>query len=60
MCVVSWVYLRSVPIKASFKEQTDIFSMKHTWFCTITYLMTFGAFSGLSAAFPLLIKSLIV
>jgi NNP family nitrate/nitrite transporter-like MFS transporter len=58
MGVVAWVYLRSVPIKASFKQQTDIFGMKHTWFCTITYLMTFGAFSGLSAAFPLLIKSL--
>ncbi len=58
MGVVCWVYLRSVPIKASFKEQTDIFGMKHTWFCTITYLMTFGSFAGLSAAFPLLIKSL--
>jgi len=50
--------LRSVPIKASFKEQRDIFKIKHTWFCTITYMMTFGTFSGLSAAFPLLIKTL--
>jgi NNP family nitrate/nitrite transporter-like MFS transporter len=56
--VAAWVFLRSVPIKASFKEQLDIFGMKHTWFCTITYVMTFGSFSGLSAAFPLLIKSL--
>ena len=56
--VAAWVLLRSVPIKASFKEQLDIFGMKHTWFCTITYVMTFGSFSGLSAAFPLLIKSL--
>ena len=56
--VVAWIWLRSVPIKASFKEQLDIFGMKHTWFCTITYVMTFGSFSGLSAAFPLLIKSL--
>ncbi len=58
MGVVAWLYLRSVPVKASFKEQLDIFGMKHTWFCTITYVMTFGSFSGLSAAFPLLIKSL--
>lgn len=58
MGVVAWFSLRSVPIKASFKEQMDIFGMKHTWFCTITYVMTFGSFSGLSAAFPLLIKSL--
>lgn len=55
---LAWIYLRSVPIKATFKEQVDIFSLKHTWFCTITYVMTFGSFSGLSAAFPLLIKSL--
>ncbi|MBM4426728.1 MAG: NarK/NasA family nitrate transporter [Chloroflexi bacterium] len=58
MGILAWIYLRSVPIKASFKEQMDIFGMKHTWFCTITYVMTFGSFSGLSAAFPLLIKSL--
>lgn len=58
MGIVAWMSLRSVPIKASFKEQMDIFGMKHTWFCTITYVMTFGSFSGLAAAFPLLIKSL--
>lgn len=56
--VLSWVMLRSVPIKASFTEQLDIFKDKHTWFCTITYFMTFGGFSGLAAAFPLLIKTL--
>src|SRR5690606_772387 len=55
---IAWNFLRSVPIKASFKEQLDIFKLKHTWFCTITYVMTFGSFSGLSAAFPMLIKSL--
>ncbi len=58
MGILAWVMLRSVPIKASFTEQLDIFQDKHTWFCTITYFMTFGAFSGLSAAFPLLIKTL--
>lgn len=56
--IVAWIYLRSVPIKASFKEQLDIFGLKHTWFCTITYVMTFGSFAGLAAAFPLLIKTL--
>ncbi|HCY40292.1 MAG TPA: MFS transporter, partial [Prolixibacteraceae bacterium] len=53
-----WIYLRRIPVKASFKEQLDIFRNKHTWFCTITYMMTFGTFAGLSAAFPLLIKIL--
>lgn len=50
-------YLKSVPVTASFKEQLDIFKNKHTWSCTIIYMMTFGSFSGLSAAFPLLIKT---
>lgn len=56
LAAVSWVWLRSVPVKASFKEQLDIFDNKHTYFCTITYLMTFGSFSGLAAVFPLMIR----
>lgn len=56
--VAGWISLRSVPVVASFKEQLDIFGNKHTWFCTVTYVMTFGSFSGFSAAFPLLIKTL--
>ncbi|HWR34138.1 MAG TPA: MFS transporter [Chitinophagaceae bacterium] len=58
MAILCWWFLRSIPIKASFKEQLDIFKNRHTWFCTITYVMTFGAFSGLSASFPLMMKSL--
>lgn len=57
MGTLAWVYLRRVPVRASFREQMDIFHNKHTWFCTITYVMTFGSFSGLSAAFPLMIKT---
>lgn len=56
--IACWFCLRSVPVKASFREQLDIFKNKHTWFCTLTYVMTFGSFSGFAAAFPLLIKSL--
>ena len=55
---VAWRYLRSVPVTASFREQLDIFKDKHTWYCTLTYMMTFGGFSGLSAAFPLMIKAI--
>ena len=58
MGILAWIFLRSVPVRASFKEQLDIFKNKHTWFCTITYVMTFGSFSGFAAAFPLMIKSL--
>jgi NNP family nitrate/nitrite transporter-like MFS transporter len=56
--VLCLALLRRVPIKASFREQLDIFKDKHTWFCTVTYVMTFGSFSGFSAAFPLMIRSL--
>ncbi|HYF08264.1 MAG TPA: nitrate/nitrite transporter [Acetobacteraceae bacterium] len=52
----SWFALKSVPIKANFREQLDIFGNGHTWVMTSLYIMTFGAFSGLSATFPLLIR----
>lgn len=55
---MAWFGLRSVPVQATFKEQLDIFKEKHTWLMTSLYVMTFGSFSGLSAAFPLLIKQL--
>lgn len=54
----TWTTIRSVPIKANFAQQFSIFSNKHTWIMTSIYMMTFGAFSGLAAAFPLLIKNL--
>ncbi len=53
--ILCTVMLKSVPVKASFKQQLDILPDRHTWFCTITYIMTFGSFSGLAAAFPLMI-----
>ncbi len=56
--VAAWFGLRNVPVQAGFKEQLDIFKNKHTWLMTSLYVMTFGSFSGLSAAFPLLIKQL--
>lgn len=58
MTILCWRVLRSIPVKASFKEQLDIFKDKHTWFCTLTYMMTFGGFSGLAASFPLMMKTL--
>ncbi len=58
LAFISWKLLRSIPVRATFKEQLQIFHDKHTWFCTIIYVMTFGSFAGLSASFPLMIKSL--
>ena len=54
----AWFSLKSIPVKASFKEQLDIFRYRHTLYCTMTYIMTFGIFAGFSAAFPLMIKNL--
>lgn len=50
--------LKSVPVRANFREQLDIFGNRHTWTMTSLYIMTFGAFSGLSATFPLLIRQI--
>lgn len=52
----AWYWLRSVPVRANFREQSDIFRLKHTWIMTSLYFMTFGTFSGLAATFPLLIQ----
>jgi NNP family nitrate/nitrite transporter-like MFS transporter len=56
--ISGWLMLKSVPIKANFAQQFDIFRSRHTWSMTSLYIMTFGAFSGLSATFPLLIKQI--
>jgi NNP family nitrate/nitrite transporter-like MFS transporter len=56
--ILAWLFLKSVPIRANFKEQFDINKNKHTWLMTSLYLMTFGSFAGFSATFPLLIKQL--
>jgi MFS transporter, NNP family, nitrate/nitrite transporter len=54
--LAAWLFLKSVPVRANFREQMDIFKMKHAFFMTLLYIMTFGSFSGFSATFPLLIK----
>lgn len=56
--ISAWLFLKSVPVKANFAEQFDIFRSRHTWSMTSLYIMTFGAFSGLAATFPLLIKQI--
>ncbi len=53
--VLAMIYLRRVPVKANFREQMDIFRIKHTWIMTAIYLMSFGAYSGLAAQMGLII-----
>ncbi|MEK7313749.1 MAG: MFS transporter [Deltaproteobacteria bacterium] len=58
------IFLRSVTVPArGFKGQFEILSKKnraltHTWNCTITYICSFGSFSGYAAAFPMMIKTI--
>ncbi len=56
--IICYLFLKSVPIKASIAEQLKIVGDKHGWLCVWTYVSTFGSFAGFSAAFPLLIKIL--
>jgi NNP family nitrate/nitrite transporter-like MFS transporter len=56
--IAAWLMLKSVPVRANFREQLDIFKEKHGFNMTLLYIMTFGSFSGLSATFPLLIKQI--
>lgn len=58
--ILCWVFLKSIRIDkpsvgVMLKNMTD---NKHAWFCTMTYVMTFGSFAGFSAAFPLMIKTI--
>jgi len=58
--VLVWIFLKSVPIKANFKQQIDIFGNKHTWLMTLIYLLTFGCFSGLAGVFALMLNNMVV
>jgi len=56
--VLAFFLLKSVPIKANFKQQFDIFGNKHTWLMTLIYLLTFGCFSGLAGVFALMMTNM--
>ncbi len=58
------IFLRSVTVPArGFKGQFEILSnlnraRTHTWNCSVTYMCSFGSFSGYAAAFPMMIKTI--
>lgn len=60
--VLCAIFLRSINLPTrGFKGQFEILSGKnrartHTWNCTMTYIASFGSFSGYAAAFPIMIK----
>ncbi|MEQ1930208.1 MAG: NarK family nitrate/nitrite MFS transporter, partial [Parvularculaceae bacterium] len=43
--------------RASFAEQSVIFTRQHNWLMCVLYTGTFGSFIGYSAGFPLLMKT---
>ena len=55
--IAAWIGMNDIAdAKASFKEQSIIFSRKHNWIMCVLYTGTFGSFIGYSAGFPLLTK----
>lgn len=62
--ILSALFLKSVSLPSrGFKGQFEILSGRnrartHTWNCTITYICSFGSFSGYAAAFPIMIKTI--
>ena len=56
--IAAWFGMNDIAsAKASFKEQSIIFSRKHNWIMCWLYTGTFGSFIGYSAGFPLLAKT---
>jgi len=57
--ILAFIILKSVPVKANFRQQIDIFGNKHTWLMTLIYLLTFGCFSGLAGTFALMLNQMV-
>jgi len=56
--IAAWFGMNDIAdAKASFKEQSIIFSRFHNWVMCILYTGTFGSFIGYAAGFPLLMKT---
>jgi NNP family nitrate/nitrite transporter-like MFS transporter len=56
--IAAWFGMNDIAsARASFAEQSIIFSRKHNWIMCWLYTGTFGSFIGYSAGFPLLMKT---
>ncbi len=56
--VAAWFGMNDIAsAKASFAEQSVIFTRRHNWIMCWLYTGTFGSFIGYSAGFPLLMKT---
>ncbi|GHC52118.1 nitrate/nitrite transporter [Neogemmobacter tilapiae] len=55
--VAAWLGMNDIAdARASFTQQSVIFSRRHNWLMCVLYIGTFGSFIGYSAGFPLLAK----
>ncbi|MBT4872296.1 MAG: NarK family nitrate/nitrite MFS transporter [Marinovum sp.] len=55
--IAAWFGMNDIAdARASFKEQSIIFSRKHNWIMCVLYTGTFGSFIGYAAGFPLLMR----
>ncbi|GAB4518979.1 MAG: hypothetical protein Kow00133_04440 [Amphiplicatus sp.] len=55
--IAAWFGMNDIAsAKASFAEQSIIFTRRHNWIMCLLYTGTFGSFIGYSAGFPLLIN----
>lgn len=58
VAIAAWFGMNDLSnAKASFSEQSVIFTRKHNWLMCWLYLATFGSFIGFAAGFPMLIKT---
>lgn len=56
--IAAWIGMNDIAsARASFAEQSIIFTRFHNWLMCILYTGTFGSFIGYSAGFPLLMKT---
>lgn len=57
-CVAAWLWMNNLAsARASFREQSVVFSRKHNWLMCWLYVGTFGSFIGYSAGLGMLIKT---
>ncbi|SDH63114.1 NarK family nitrate/nitrite MFS transporter [Pseudomonas panipatensis] len=56
--LLAWFGMHDIAdAKASFREQSVIFTRKHNWLMCLLYVATFGSFIGFSAGFAMLSKT---
>jgi NNP family nitrate/nitrite transporter-like MFS transporter len=57
-CLACWLFMNNLATaRASFRDQSIIFTRKHNWIMCWLYVGTFGSFIGYSAGLTMLIKT---